>query len=404
MDNKPKILLCWGYHRKGWLHAFNALSDDFDFYYLFHLTKPAKEVNHARTDNILYWTDFHSSQQIISTIKPVKIVFMGIDSPNTIALNTVAKSKNIETLIVQHGMFHKYSDYLRLAQEEMLERKKRSMFNRSEEHVDRFFLLKFFLRSVVMIAPLLLFYLAKLKLLKRKHLEIEALKMARSRYRQPDKYIVFTKYNASIYNERDGINEDMMIEMGNPELDAYCSHVRKTDDNESYYLLIDQPWAEVKEYASPGYGITQGQTNNFYQKLADFADKQSAKLKIKLHPYSYNSTFLIRHSNIEYLKDADMVPLIMNSEGVFGFNSTLTLPAIYYNRCCLFKIWDESNYQNEIEKLKLAQVLDYHSFTEESINFDLIKPNQQAIEQFVKMYFYKVDGKAIVRLRDILHS
>lgn len=404
-SKKRKILLCWGYHRQGWLHAFKALQDDFEFYYLFYLSKPENEINHSGTESILYWTDFSSAQDIINQIKPHKIVFMGIDSINTIALNIIAKKRGIETLVLQHGMFHTYSDYLNLALEEMKERNRTKQFSRSSVKVDRVFLLRFFLRSVAFADPRAIFFMIKLQYLKRKYVEVEALRHAPSKFRMPSTFVVFTRGNASIYCERDGAEADELIEIGNPEMDAYFAYASKTEQNEGdYYLLVDQPWTEVKEYSSPGFGISKEQTNNFYQKLANYAEKKSAKLKIKLHPYSYDSDFLSSHPNIEYVKDADMVELIMQSKGVFGFNSTLTLPAIYFNRCCLFKIWEASSYQDEIKKLGLAQVLDYHSFTEEDINFAAAQRELDRMNSFVKKYFYRADSNAIQRLKEILQQ
>ncbi len=401
--SKPKILLCWGYHRKGWLHAFNKLDEHFEYYYLFHLTKPENEVNHSTTDRLLYWTDYKSAQEVLDKINPDKVVFMGINSPNTIALNAVAKSRHIETLIVQHGMFHRYEDYLRLAREEMKERQKKNQFIQTVGGTDRFFLLKFFLRSVIFTAPLSILYVFRLRRLKNKMLEIEALKKAPSKYCRPDKYLVFTKDNASIYTERDQVSPDDLIEIGNPEMDEYFNYkpLHIPEDN-AYYLLIDQPWSEVKDYNSPGFGISKEQTNSFYKELAEYCEYYATKLKIKLHPYSYSSTFLLNHPNIEYIHDVDIVPLIMDSRGVFGFNSTLTLPAIYFKKSCLFRIWEESSYQNDIEALGVAQVLEYHGFTKEKINFEQIDKTQSAISQFVQKYFHQADGNAVERLKQQL--
>ncbi len=36
-NNKPTILLCWGYNRKNWVEFFEALNNDFEFVYLFYM-------------------------------------------------------------------------------------------------------------------------------------------------------------------------------------------------------------------------------------------------------------------------------------------------------------------------------------------------------------------------------
>ena len=403
-NHKPTILLCWGYHRKGWLHAFKRLNDDFDFHYIFHITKPQNEVNHSGTENLLYWQDYSSAQELLEKVRPEKIVMMGTQAINTTALNIVARKKGIETIVLQHGMFHTYADYLNLAREEIKQRARSKQYETSDAEVDRVFLLKFFLRSIATTAPTAIFYMFKLQYFKRKMLEIEAFKAVRSKFRIPSKYVVFTKHNASIYLERDGASESDLIEIGNPEMDAYFNYEAISKSSEDYFLLIDQPWAEVKDYGSPGFGISKEQTNYFYHKLAKYAESKSAKLKIKLHPYSYKSDFHIKHPNIEYIKDTDIVELIMESSGVFGFNSTLTLPGIYYKNCCLFKIWEDSSFQNTIKDLRLAQVLDYHSFETKDIDLESIIKTDGNIQTFVKKYFYKTDGKAVEGLKALLYS
>lgn len=402
---KPKILLCWGYHRKGWVKVFNSLSDHFDFSYIFYISKPNDEINFAEKSSIYYWKDFANAQDIINKINPGKIVFMGIEGSNTIALNITAKNLGIETLYLQHGMFHKFSDYVKWAEVEDAERNEKKEFNESAQEVDRYFLLLFFLRTVLFVKPLALIYIFRLQNLKRKFPEILALKKLPSKYRKASKYVVFTKDNASIFYERDSVDENDVIEIGNFEMDSFFKG-EKQDLNpfEKYFLLIDEPWSEVKEYASPGFGISKDQTNDFYKKLSEFAKRNSAKLKIKLHPYSYASDFFVSDPNIEYLKETDIVDLILKSEAVFGFSSTLMLPAIYYKKCCLFNLWQEMSFQQDMKDLDIVQVLDYRNFTIDDIDFEKVNKSNQNLELFVKKYLFKTDGKAAERLKEILQK
>lgn len=400
---KPRILLCWGYHRKGWVQSFNALKDDFDFYYLFYLTKPENEINYSESAHLLYLKDYSSAQDIIEKIKPDKIVMMGTDGMHTVALNIVAKKKNIETLVLQHGRYSTYYEFLCFVLKEKEEREKTGRFERSETEVDRFFLLGFYLRSVALISPLAIFYMLKIQYLKRKYTELEAQEKTPSEFRVPSAYIVLTKKGASFYAVKDKIGEDQMIEIGNPEMDDFFNYQPNGEsETEHYYLLIEQPLSAVKDFASPGFGISEEKVNEFYQKLAEYADSKQARLKIKLHPYSYRNDFLLQHPNIDYIRDADIVKLLMDSKGVFGIDSTLTLPAVYFKNCCLFKVWEELTYQDELENLGLAQILDFHSFEIEDINLESIHKTAKSLEIFVREQFYKTDGKSIERLKKVL--
>jgi len=398
---KRRILLCWGYHRKGWLHSFNALNEEFNFHYLFHISKPKNEINHSLSENLHYWSDFNSAQQIIEEIKPSKIVFMSTEGIHSTGLNIVAKHEGIETLVVQHGMFHKYDDYLKLAIEENKQRSKSVAQSNTAAPVNRRFLLKFFLRSV-WYYPRAILYMLRLQYLKRTLLEIEALRKLKSNYRIASKYVVFTKQNASIFVERDGVDPDRMIEVGNPEMDDFVNYIPSKKSEKNYLLLIDQSWSEVKEFNSPGFGISKQQTVDFHLKLSEYAKTIGCSLKIKLHPYSYNSDFFPKDDNIEYLKDTNVVPYIMEADGIFGFNSTLMIPSIYFNKSCLFRIWDQSDFQNEVDKLDVATVLDYHNFELADINFKA--PDVKGLKAFVAKYLFRVDGNSIKRLGKVLAS
>ncbi len=396
---KPKILLCWGYNRKGWVEVFEQLKDQFEFVYLFHIEKQQDKVKFTDCE-VIYWSSYKSAYQLLKIIKPHKIVFMSIDGVNSLTLNVVAKKKGIPTIVMQHGLFHSLEFYVKLQKEEQKNRleSNANAVQLSSENTN--FLLLFFLRSLRVSDVGFLFFLIKWQLKKRKMVEQLALKQSQSSYRLADDYIVYTKYNASIYRERDGVDEERLIPVGNPEITKFLSFKEANDAlNSNYFLLIDQPFAEVKDFGSNGFGINKTQVNEFYLKLNQFALKHNARLKIKLHPYSYESDFFVLHENIDYIRDAEIVPLLMRSTIVFGFFSSLILPALYFKKCCIFQIWEESDFQKSVAELDLAVVFNYFNFTAQDLQ-SVIKwdKNIEKLNKLVDRYFLKMDGKTLERI------
>lgn len=401
---RPTVLLIWGYHRKGWLHGLLPIEKYFNFVFLFFFEKDESEINYTSSKTI-YWNQFSSAQDLLKKIEPEKVVFMGLTGINSIALNIVAKNNKIPTYIIQHGQFHEYKDYIEAAKTERLLRENEEEGIESPKFfVDYRQLLKFFLKSVVLVKPSSILWVLRFYFLKRKYTEIEALTKLKSNDRNADFYIVYTKKNSELFKIRDGILESQMIEVGNPEMDEFLTKklVRRNHVN-PYYLLVAQPWVEVKEFNSKGYGITSKMCNNFYLKINKFAQDKGAKLIIKLHPYSYSSSFYVKHSNISYIREHNDLPrLIKESIGVFGYSSSLMIPAIYFKKCCLFKVLKSSSFQDKIQEIGIATVLDYYSFELSDLEMTPYPPSQKMKKAFVDEFLSYEDGNTAERIKNIL--
>jgi len=399
---KPKILLVWGYHRKGWVEPFVRLEADFNFELLHHLQQPENEENFTSFPTH-YWLDFSSAKKIIRMIKPDKVLFMSTEGIPTTALNAVCKRMGIPTIVFQHGMFQPYENYLmdvQIQTKRALESGK-SNHNKSNDRSTNVRLLAFYMRSF---SPITLMgamrYLIRLRLMRRKHYEIEALRLVPSQLRIADHYLVFTKFNASSFTIRDGVKEEQYTEIGNPEFDSY---IAANVTSKNYYLYIHSPLTYLAEWESEGF-MSQEEENACLLKMNRFAESQSCRLLVKLHPYSYDNPDLIQHPNLEYIKDGDNVKLILEARGVFGFNSTLILPAAYYKNVCLFTLGEFSHIQEDLSAIGAVKLVPFHSFSPEELEplmaIDL-KPDTAAL---LKQYLYRMDGKALERMKHFLLS
>ncbi|TNE54221.1 MAG: hypothetical protein EP338_08640 [Bacteroidetes bacterium] len=400
-SDKAKILLVWGYHRKGWIEPFEKLKKDFDFVYLDHLERADEEQSLVDLPRY-YWMDYKSPYQLLDDIQPDRVIFMSITRSNAMALNQACRHRRIKTYILQHGILHPFSFYLENNQKEMSHlreqgKKWQSALNKKQQWHFLFFLLRamrwnnlnpyfFFLRFLIG------------KKVHGENLQL-LLKSLASEATRPHKYLVFTKENAGLFKERDGAKDSDFIELGNPFLDDFFQE--PAQDIGQYYLLIDEPLAYMNDPNAEGF-FKQEEVIEFQRKLNDFARSKGKKLYIKLHPYSYGNDFYLQDENIVHFEDADTPKLIREASGIFGSTSTLLIPAIFLNKCILFKIWDFSEFAADSQQWGLVQSLDFHRFSKEDINFEAFEKRKEQLQLMIDKYMYRIDGKAIERLKEAL--
>jgi hypothetical protein len=399
MNSKKRILLFWGTHRKDWREVFDRLSEDFEFTYLFYVFPSDNPAPNPQLRE-LYWNDFPSVQAILKEVKPDKVLFMATEPPQAIALNHICKKRGIPTYVLQHGLFHSLAYYIRVLDKRIASRggKSAPLPKGSKGKKDLYqFLLAFLFRSLFPAHLGALAHIFRLQRYKRKLNEYRAWAQTASPYRWADHYLVYTRYNARIYRERDQVPSDRMIEVGNPNLDHYFHFQAGGDslaEGQAYLLYIDHYVARTE--------WDEQQLNAFYLKLNTYAEQQGYRLKVKLHPYSYGETFYIEHPNIDFIKDADVVPLLMQARGVMGGNSTLMIPALYFKPCCLFSFGEMEDFQESIQELGMAPLLNAFQFEAEDIRLMDWEKAPEALEAFVTRYLYKPDGQAADRIKKVL--
>ncbi len=406
---RKKILLVWGYHRSDWVEVFNRIEADFDYTFLYWVFP---EQDHTPIDKpVIYWSSYKSAQDLLDDVMPDKVVFLGLDTPNSIILLSVCKKRRIKTCFLQHGITNNFETYVHFLS---LEAKARSqnpelipIQNESKNNLYRF-LVAFVLKSVRFYNLRSTWDIFLFQYYKRVHkmLDLQAYKKVAGKSRIPDVFIDYTRYNAQIYVERDNIDQDSVVEVGMPSMDLYFekAKVYQTQTQSPYLLMIDQPLTENKAFNLAGYGVSRKQMNDFYLKLNTYAESVGCKLYIKLHPNSYEDDFRVEHPNIEYIRKADNPKLLLESTAVFGMFSTMMVPAVYFKPCCVFRLWEIGKFENCIEELKVAQLLDFHSFKPFDIDVLNFEKNRDDMNTFRDRYFYKADNQSAERVREVLLS
>lgn len=406
---KRKILLCWNYERLSWVTQFEEILDagEYAFINLF-----SKELEKARNTKelVLYWNDFNNVDHLIDAVEPEKVVFMGLDSPYAFLLNYACRKRGIKTYYLQHGIFHSFEAYLyeERSMRRILGSQKQAAGNSQNfdspvvARNNKFFTHSFKIRRAGLYYRILKFLVLKKILYSTQR----ALKAVAGEIMQTDRYIVYTKHLSKIFQERDKVNDSKMIEIGNDEANKLIDSLLKADNHSftegDYFLFIDEAFTGSVEYLLPPI-VTVQEHNDFLLKLSAYARSKEKRLRVKLHPYSYNVDHFIEDDNIDYVKQSDITELISNACGVFGFSSTLLIPAMFVKRACIFKLNNFSHIHQALTQTGYCKVLSFHDFITRDIEFN-DELSEKQVQDFIKYFLYKLDDKCLERLKQVLHS
>ena len=389
-----RILVIWPVHRKDWVDVFQKLSEEFELIFLAGIAKDDDIANYAAPfARCVYWNEYSSVGGLLRDINPNKLVFMSLDNGLNVVLNYLAKQQKLTTYILQHGIYTNYKDY---RNREILWNKNKVSENiKAGKKAISFSTLRFIRNSLTWKSFYLIPQIAVFTYFLKKKGPYWAAKHWSFSAKKPTYYLCFSPYNATIHFELDKISPKRIIYTGSPELDGYLEPV-ENKINGKYYLHIDQAFAENS------FGEETVSKNNmidFYQKLNEFCKRSEAQLYIKLHPESYNSTWLPKDENIVYLKNvSNFNDYIQSAIGCFGFYSTMIIPAIYWKPTVLFKIF-YSGLQEKIEETDAAKCYDFRTFEVDQINFNNARKGS---DNFVSTFFYQPDGKSLERMKNVL--
>ena len=400
--SKKKILLVWNYKRADWISPFVNLSDKFEFVFLSQ--KRADHDDVSIDIERIYWYDFPNCNALLKQVRPDKIVFMSLVHGLDIVLNITAKSKNIPTYHLQHGLtldsdsYDKYRSYWQTKSDY---KKKVITTNRVKKLGNSLKELSYYI-NLALRFPILALKLLYYFFLKLRHGEIVALSKFSFAGMHPDKAISYTKQNAEILKSREKFPEEIFTYIGNPTLDDFFKSFEVSEQEKPFLLVLET--ALVRNDDQKGdEGISTDQIISFYKDINDYALRNDLKLKIKRHPYSWSQPYLYSHQNIQFIDEGDLVELIRESNMIIGFRSTAMIPAIYHKNCVLITIY-ENNFDQYLKEKGLAQVINFSDFAADSIDFSILNRSKDKMDEFVNKYIYQPDGRSTERLGDILNQ
>ena len=391
-SQRLRLLLCWGYHRSGWIQPFEQLRDQFDVHYLFH--RSAAEEEGCRTDAPRhYWLDYTDAASVIERIAPDRIVFMALDGAWVIALNAEARRRGIPTFVVQHGHFNPVDESEARPAAQGLST---ALQGGSPVAAVRFAGHSFGVAGGLGLAQTLRFMADARRTTAR-----DAMRRHRFADRLPDYYVALSPESAQIYLQLDGAPTERVACIGVPEYDEIFGSVPASVPEDGPLLLLDSPNAENRWNATT---MTVKDKVDFLRSLDDTVASVGRRLRVKLHPESYASQWLPELTNGTYLRDADLVEELSRAEVCVGFDSTLMIPAVWLR-------------PTVIVRLRPSRILDVAAETgAASITSSLTGIDAQLLstarrrfvrtelerQQYVERLSYRPDGRASERLREVL--
>ena len=394
---RKKILVYWDYKRQDQLVPFEKLKTDFEWQFIFFRTHKEDEVDLEFP--CFYWGHYKTPYQLLSQLKPDAIIFSNLSNVYAIALNVACRNKKVKTFLLDHGIKLHYDYYLEFEANRKASNQNidlpvhpQKQIKLSKFHTLFFYLSSFKISNGMQFckAAQLLFSVFSLK-------SDNAFARIKFDLRNPEHYILFSKQNFIFYHQRDGIAEERVSYIGNPSLDGYIRRLNQvvTESKEAYYLLLDEGQID-------GFGISMDQKNEFINKLNQFCLKKGAKLIVKKHPFDYHLNGFHEHPNIIYYESADIDSLIVNARGCFAISTTLMLPLIVNGKVVAFRL-EKSRIQKTLSEFGV-RFLDFFSFMPGDIDFDHFKLDNTQALKFEKQFLYKMDGRSLDRLKDLLQD
>lgn len=396
MKRKVRILLNWDISRQDLLQPFIDIQDEIEFIVIWKGKRDDKPPKHPFEE--IFFDDYRTPYAILRKIKPDKILFFGIDSYPQIALNLAARNLNIPTFTMHHGIYSGNVLEINQRKEELGIRKKGKLMN-------SFSSLYFYISALRLKNIDQLFRYLTFPWIRHKRNIVVALEKHRFEGRLPTKFIQLSPHNAISTKRINHLqNDERLIYIGHPFFDQILNDFNKpasenSKSPEKYFLLIDFPNIE-SNIAFKILGAEGKQ--NLYKRLSSIAKSMGCRLKIKLHPYGYNSPHNYTEDNIDLVYETNIASLIFYAEKCFSFYSSLLVPVIFAKRYCyVFDVGLKMDMQDELVELDVVKRLRAESFVEEDIR-EPATASPENFRIFLARYLYLPDASATLRLKKIL--
>ena len=389
------ILLNWSPERKALLDPFIELNKKHVvFVIVWFKNKPSYNIQCDIKQ--VYFSDFNSPYHLLSTINPDKILFFNIESYYQISLNLAAKNLGIKTFMMHHGLYQQNG--MEIASIKLKIIKENIKKSRMDFKTILFYVFSLRLKNITTFYNYITFAIKR-----RKNSSYLFFKSHNYEFLKPDIFIQLSEHNATITKKIYNLSSNERFRfIGHPFNDEFFPKLSNFEKNDKYFLLIDSHNTK-NVFLINGY--TYEDKINFYKKLGYYANKNGAKLKIKLHPASYDNIENPLPKTIEFIRDSKIDALISGALGCFAFYSTLIIPIIYHSNCCVVKTKIRYSIQEELMNLNLITSINFFGFEENDIYFlKSEKKSKKSISVFIKRYVYLPDGKSTERLGQILKN
>jgi hypothetical protein len=387
-----RLLLCWGYHRSGWIRPFEQLRDQFDVHYLFHRS-PDEEEGCLTDAPRHYWLDFKDAASLIERVAPDRIVFMALDGAWAIALNAEARRRGVPTFIVQHGHFNPVGES---GGRQTAQAVSQALQGGSPRAAFRFARRSFGLAGGIRLARTLRFMTDARRTDAR-----QAMRRHVFADRLPDHYVALSQESAQVHLQLDGAPPHRIACIGVPEYDEIFRSVPTGSPRDGPVLLLDSPNAENRWNATTT--IVQEKVA-FLKSLDSAVTEVGRRLRVKLHPETYRAEWLPDLASGTYLRDADLVAEYARAGLCVGFDSTLMVPAVWLRPTVLIRLRPSRIIDVAAETGAASVIQSLTGMHAEHLSSAPLRfaRSEVARQSYVRRLAYRPDGRAGERLGEVL--
>lgn len=349
---------------------------------------------------LLYWKEFRTPEQLISMIRPDRLLFFQIIDFWQIPLIIAAHHLKVSSFFVEHGVGNSVATVMERFRELP------PLSTRLAGYVRKIF------SGTLRILHNRSFYLSVSRYLPKnqrgrylqlpwfykKYLPLEALSKLKFRNRTPHYAILFNRNNIApflLYNE---MEEEHIFTEGVPFYDKYFVAIPKAS---SHLVFIEHPYLEE--------GIL-GWTDAFHEKIArtleEFAREQSRPIVVKLHPRSSRANwerYSLDPELIRIRQREDVTTELLEAEMILGYSSTMLNVLIACKKNIVLLGWHPvpKVFGDDYSKTGLCHL----SLLPEELltrfdhwkNNNLTENNPEAFEEFIREYNHPFDGRATER-------
>ncbi len=403
MNDRKRILLVFNTKRQ---ELYSYLGEDLssDYYIIFTESGEASANLPSFIKEELFWNDYRTPFHLLNAVKPDGVVFQEVFDLKQIALNIAAKSKNIKTFFLDHGIWNDFESIKKndLSLKSKNRRRKLGKLNRWHKVIPGYLFYFSAIRGIktknfgkFFVLPVIAFFKSLLtSLTKNKFPE-----------RKPDKFILFSRHNYNTVFHYYGCTEKEIVYTGFPFYDALANEQPILNSND-YIIFIDHPYLEHHIL-----GWDECFHENVAKAIAEIAELSGKKVKIKLHPRSNKALwekYEFLHDKAEIIQQPVSNNFYLNGSLIIGYASTMMIGFICAKKNVVLLGWHPKPQIFGIDFSLFGICHKSLSFSEVKSKFlywqshNLALQNEEAYQKFVEYFNYPFDGNASQRIIEII--
>lgn len=401
-DRKPRLLITGTMSRADIVSMFECLRESCDLTFVEYERDCGYGIDRAVYRNLgelATWESFRSANALLSAAKPDKVVLLFTASLNQIALRAAAKTREIETIHVEHGYRLRAADTPYVPERSV---------NPDVRSLSSWRTHAFFAASVAASPPSTAIRLARLAAAVKRFGVTSAVLRAFADLRRTDRYVSYSRECFEYHREVDCISseqERMTIFTGVPQFDDFRIGDRAPRGPE--LLLIDHQFATAQMF---GWNLEF--RRDWVKRVADAVFAAGfERLYVKSHPADRSGAWApLLGDGVQAVERAELPELARRLSAVLGTFSTLQMPfaAIPDVAMISLEIHPEPGWFPSLRFVEAGvcePVRSYEALATQLGRVDDLAAKQNGAKPaFTERFLHRLDGHATRRMTSALTS